>query len=139
MKSIGTKSIAVLALAIVASGALADTKQHQAEELARFRSYVGAPVDEFRLVNIFQTQIVGDTDVVVWPTVNTAYLLTVDKPCSNLSFAHGVALTQEQSMKVGKAFDFVTFDHQRCRIAEIRPVDYKAMLKAGKETHASGT
>ncbi len=139
MNSIRTKVIASLVLATVACGALADTKEHQAEELARFRSFAGAPVDEFRLVDIFQTQIVGDVNVVVWPTINTAYLLTVEKPCNNLSFAHGFALTQEQSMKVSKTFDSVTFDGQRCRITEIQPIDYKAMLKAGKENHASGT
>ena len=143
MNSIKTRLIASLVLGIAASGAMADTKEHQADELARFRSFAGAPVDEFRLVDIFQTQIVGDTNVVVWPTINTAYLLTVDKPCNNLSFAHGFALTQEQTMKVSKAFDFVKFDNQRCRITEIRPVDYKAMLKAdkaaGKDSHASGT
>jgi hypothetical protein len=138
MKPIGTKLIASLVLGTLASGVVADTKEHQAEELARFSSFAGAPVDEFHLVNIFQTQIVGDNNVVVWPTINTAYLLTVDKPCNNLSFAHGFAVTQEQSMKVSKAFDFVKFDNQRCRISEIRPVDYKAMLKADK-AHASGT
>jgi Family of unknown function (DUF6491) len=138
MNSIGTKWVASLALGIVASGAMADTKEHQAEELARFRSFAGAPVDEFSLVNVFQTQIVGDTNVVVWPTINTAFLLTVDKPCINLSFAHGFALTQEQTMKVSKRFDFVKFDGQRCRITEIRPVDYKAMLEADKKDHASG-
>jgi hypothetical protein len=138
MKSIGMKGLVLLALGIAASSALADTKEHQAEELARFRSFAGAPVDEFNLVNVFQTQIVGDTNVVVWPTINTAYLLTVDKPCSNLSFAHGFAVTQEQAMKVSKNFDFIKFDNQRCRITEIRPVDYKAMLKAGKKAQASG-
>jgi Family of unknown function (DUF6491) len=139
MNSIKTKSLAVLMLATLASSAMADTKEHQADELARFRSFAGAPVDEFKMVNVFQTQIVGDSNVVVWPTISTAYLLTVDQPCSNLSFAHGFAVTQEQTMKVSKAFDFVTFDHQRCRITEIRPVDYKAMLKADKENQASGT
>ena len=142
MNAIKSKWVAGLVLAALASGAMADTKEHQAEELARFRSFAGAPVDEFPMVDVFQTQIVGDANVVVWPTINTAYLLTVDKPCSNLSFAHGFALTQQQTMKVSKAFDFLTFDHQRCRITEIRPVDYKAMLKAdkaaGKDDHASG-
>jgi uncharacterized protein DUF6491 len=143
MNSMKTKLLASLLLGTLASGTMADTKEHQAEELARFRSFAGAPVDEFHMVDVFQTQIVGDANVVVWPTINTAYLLTVDKPCNNLSFAHGFALTQEQSMKVSKAFDFLEFDHQRCRITEIRPVDYKAMLKsdkaAGNEAHASGT
>ncbi len=143
MIPIKTKLAPVLMLALPACGAMADTKEHQAEELARFRSFAGAPVDEFKMVDVFQTQIVGDNNVVIWPTINTAYLLTVDKPCSNLSFAQGFAVTQEQSMKVSKAFDLVYFDHQRCRITEIRPVDYKALLKAdkaaGKDTHASGT
>ena len=143
MNSMRTKLIASLVLAVLASCAMADTKEHQADELARFRSFAGAPVDEFHMVDVFQTQIVGDTNVVVWPTINTAYLLTVDKPCNNLSFAHGFAVTQEQKMKVSKAFDFVKFGNQRCRITEIQPVDYKAMLKAdkasGKEAHASGT
>ncbi len=130
MNSNKTKLIATLALAISASGAWADSAEHQADELARFRRFAGAPVDEFNLVNIFQTQIVGDTEVVVWPTINTAYLLTVDSPCNNLAFAHGFVLTQEQAMRVSKRFDFVTFGGQRCRISEIRPVDYKAMLKA---------
>ena len=142
MNTIKTKLFVSLALAMLASGAVADTQEHQADELARFRSYAGAPVDEFRLVDIFQTQIVGDANVVVWPTINTAYLLTVDKPCNNLSFAHGFSLTQEQSMTVSKALDFLTFDHQRCRITQIQPVDYKAMLKAdkaaGNDGHASG-
>lgn len=132
MNSIRMKLIASLVLAICASGALADSAEHQADELARFRSFAGAPVDEFNLVNIFQTQIVGDAQVVVWPTINSAYLLTVDQPCNNLAFAHGFTVTQEQSMRVSKHFDFVTFGGTRCRITEIRPVDYKAMLKADK-------
>ena len=112
--------------------AFADTREHQADELARFKQYAGAPVDDFRMVDVFQTQIVGDWNVVVWPTITTAYLITVDKTCSNLQWAKGFAVTQETSMKVTKTFDFITFDHQRCKIAEIRPVDYKAMLKDDK-------
>ena len=132
------KCLAPLALGVVMSSALGDTTEHQAQELARFSNFAGPPVDEFRMVEVYQTQIVGENNVVVWPTINTAYLLTVEKPCTNLAWAHGFAITQEQAMKVSKRFDFVKFDGQRCRITDIRPVDYKAMLKAAKSDQASG-
>lgn len=119
-------------LCAASPAARADTREHQADELARFKQYAGAPVDEFRMVDVFQTQIVGDKNVVVWPMINTAYLLTVDKPCVNLEWAKGFGVTQEMSMKVTKRFDFITFDNRKCKIAEIRPVDYKAMLKDDK-------
>jgi hypothetical protein len=125
-------SAGTIFLCAAALPALADTREHQADELARFKQYTGSPVDDFRMVDVFQTQIVGDWNVVVWPTVNTAYLITVDKTCSNLGWAKGFAVTQETSMKVTKTFDFITFDHQRCKIVEIRPVDYKAMLNDDK-------
>ncbi|MEP6483585.1 MAG: DUF6491 family protein [Rudaea sp.] len=115
--------------------ASADTQAHQAEELARFQRYAGAPVDEFRMVDVFQTQIVGARNVVVWPRVNQAYLVTVDKTCAKLEWAHGFSITQEMSMKVTKQFDFIEFDHQRCKITEIEPIDYKAMLKDDKTSN----
>ena len=119
-------------LGIASMPALADPREHQADELARFKQYAGAPVDDFRMVDVFQTQIVGDWNVIVWPTINTAYLITVDKTCAKLEWAKGFVVTQETSMRVTKTFDFITFDHQRCKIIEIRPVDYKAMLKDDK-------
>lgn len=131
-----SKSMFVLAAGAIVLGAAsiaaADTRAHQADELARFKKYAGSPVDDFKMVDVVQTQIVGDWNVVVWPTVSSAYLITVDKTCSNLQWAKGFTVTQETSMKVTKTFDFIAFDHQRCKIVEIRPVDYKAMLKDDK-------
>lgn len=129
--------IAAVILGIASMSAFADTHAHQMDELARFKQYAGLPVDEFKMVDVFQTQIVGDKNVVVWPAINVAYLITVDKPCLKLEWATGFAVTQETSMKVTKAFDFVTFDNQRCKIIEIRPVDYKAMLKDDKDKKAT--
>ncbi len=126
----------------VSVSALADTHEHQMDELARFKQYAGAPVDEFKMVDVFQTQIVGDKNVVVWPAINAAYLITVDKPCLKLEWATGFGVTQKMRMKVTKQFDFITFDDQRCKIVQIRPVDYKAMLrddKATKTNQAGGT
>jgi hypothetical protein len=120
-----------------AVNASADTHDHQLEVLARFTKYAGAPVEQFHMVDVFQTQIVGDRNVVVWPLINEAFLITVEKPCVNLEWAKGFGLTQETSMTVTKRFDFIEFGSQKCKITEIRPVDYKAMLKADKEANPS--
>ena len=133
---------AAIFLGVVSMLAFADTHEHQMDELARFKHYAGAPVDEFRMVDVFQTQIVGDRNVVVWPAINVAYLITVDAPCSKLEWAKAFGVTQHMRMKVTKSFDFVTFDNQRCKIAEIRPVNYKAMLgddRAKNTTQTGGT
>ena len=39
-------------------------------------------------------------------------------------------------MKVTKKFDFIEFGNQRCKITEILPVDYKAMLNEDKKPAA---
>ena len=120
--------IAVAAL-LVTGLARADTAAYQAQQLAKYEKFAGAPVNEFPMFSLWQWQIVGPEKVVVWPTVNTAYMLTVDKPCSRLQWTNALGVTQTQSMKVSTRFDFVTFEHQRCRIVEIQPIDYKAMRK----------
>ncbi len=123
---------AVLGL-FVAGFARADTAAYQAQQLARYQKYAGAPVSEFTMVDMYQWQVVGPEKLVVWPTINTAYLLTVDKPCVRLQWTNGLALTQQMRMKVTNKFDFVQFEHQDCKIVEIRPIDYKAMLKDDRE------
>ncbi len=133
--------LVVAAASIGAGRVFADTKEHQAEELARFRQFAGEPVAEFRMLDVFQTQIVGERNVVVWPLINRAYLITVENPCVNLEWAHGFAVTQEMAMTVSRKFDFIKFGNQKCKISEIRPVDYKAMLKSDRDrkSQASGT
>jgi len=124
----------VLGLAIVlfAGTALADTRAYEKEELARFRQFAGAPIDEFTMFEMWQWQVLSPTDLVVWSTIRDAYLLKVDKTCNNLEWTHGLSVTQEMIRKVTQKFDFVVFARERCKITQIQPIDYKAMLKAGK-------
>jgi hypothetical protein len=131
-----------LAFAIIALVAItpvrADTSAYMAQQLARYQKYAGAPVEDFPIIDLWQWQVVGKEKIVVWPTINTAYLITVDKPCPRLEWTRGLSITQNMSMHVTRRFDSVNFEHQRCRIAEIRPIDYKALradekaAKAGK-------
>ncbi len=129
----------VLPLALLAFGlgsiapqARADTAAYQASQLAKFEKYAGAPVREFPMVNMWKWQVVGPEKLVVWPKINTAYLLTVAKPCVRLQWTNALGVSQVMSMKVTKTFDYVAFEHQRCKILKIQPIDRAAMRKAEK-------
>jgi len=121
-----------MALALLAGVAHADTREHEDEEFARNKQYAGAPIDEFPMFRMWKWQVVGPERIVIWSTINDAYLVRVEKPCVRLEWTHAVVVTQKMRQKVSKKFDYVVFGNQRCKIDEILPVDYKAMLKDGK-------
>ncbi|HET8941373.1 MAG TPA: DUF6491 family protein [Rudaea sp.] len=123
------RTVCALALGAVCFSSLvhADTAAYQAKQLAKFERYAGPPIDQFSMTSLYQWQVVGAQNVVVWPTINTAYLLTVEKPCTLLRWTNALGISQEMSMKVTQKFDFVAFDHQRCPISKIQPIDYKAL------------
>jgi len=121
-----------MALALLAGVAHADTREHEDEEFARYKQYAGAPIDEFPMFRMWKWQVVGPERIVIWSTINDAYLVRVEKPCVRLEWTHAVVVTQKMRQKVLKKFDYVVFGNQRCKIDEILPVDYKAMLKDGK-------
>jgi hypothetical protein len=134
------KHVAAALAAVLLSGATAaqaDTAEYMKEQLARYEQYAGEPVDEFRMFSLWKWQVVGPTHLVAWSTIKDAYLIRVDKACSNLAWTKGLGITQNERQKVSRRFDFVTFGSQRCKIEEIRPVDIKAMHKAS-ESAANG-
>jgi len=126
------KTIIPLALLMFSafSSAFADTAEHQSEQFARFSRFAGAPTDKFTMVDMYQWQVVGPQDVVIWPTIKEAFLIKVDQPCSRLQWTHALGVTQSQKWTVSRRFDFVTAGGDRCRIVEMRPVDIAAMRKA---------
>ncbi|MBS0556608.1 MAG: hypothetical protein JSR27_04245 [Proteobacteria bacterium] len=119
-----------------ATCAHADTSARMAQQLALYEKYAGAPIERFPMVNLWQWQAVGKEKVVVWSMVNKAYLITVYKPCIDLDWTPAIGIKQNSSMHVDAKFDAIVFDHQHCRIQEIRPIDYKALRadeKAAKD------
>lgn len=123
----------VLASVVAAPAAVAQTRATQEQNLERFEKYAGAPVDEFEFWSLYKWQLVGPEKVVVWSTISDAYLITVAKPCAGLEFARGIGVTSKQRHIVSRKFDDVTYGNGRCQIAEIRPIDYKQMLKDGPD------
>lgn len=126
----------VLAGVVAAPAAVAQTRATQERNLERFEKYAGAPIDAFDFWSLYKFQLVGPEKVVVWSTINDAYLITVAKPCSGLEFARGIGVTSKQRHVVSRKFDYVTYGNGRCQIAEIRPIDYRQMLKDGPDQNA---
>ncbi len=124
---------AVLAVSLVLAGtsvALADTAKVQAENLARFERFAGQPVDSITYFQQQGWQPLGDTHFALWTGVNKVYLFQVAKPCINLSWASGIGLHAHMHTLRAR-FDYVQVQGQPCQIESIRPVDYRAMRKAG--------
>jgi len=118
---------------LLAAGAGAQTRKVQHENYERYARYAGDPVDEFHYWSMVQWSLVGPDKVIVWPTIAQAYLVTVEQPCAKLEWARSIGVTSRQPNLLSSKFDYVTFDNDRCRIAEIRPIDYRRMQKDERE------
>jgi len=114
---------------VVANGCAAglpSPAERDARNYAEFERHAGAPVQEFHFWQMDRWQSLGKEAIAVWTNPNEAYLIRVRQPCAGLDFANGVGVTST-GRRVNKNFDYVTFEHQRCQIAEIRPVDVKGL------------
>jgi len=122
------RSLLVLGL-VAANGCAAglpSPAERDARRYAQFERHAGAPVEEFHFWQMDRWESLGTEAIAVWTNPNEAYLIRVRPPCAGLDFANGVGVTST-GRRVSRSFDFVTFEHQRCRIAEIRPVDVKGL------------
>ena len=119
---------------LAAGVAHADTRATQQKNLEKYTPYLQAPVDDFTFWSLYKWQLVGPEKVVVWSTLKNAYLLTVEKPCTQLEWANGIGLTSVQSHQVTRRLDSVTAGDNSCRITKIQPIDLARMNKdaAGK-------
>jgi hypothetical protein len=120
--------IAGAAALLVALPGLAQQTASERTDLARYQRYAQAPVEHVRYFQIDGFQYLAPDTLAIWFGVNRLYLLTVETPCINLAFANGIGLTSENHV-LYRNFDFVTFDHQRCKILKIVPVDELKMKK----------
>ena len=102
-------------------------QQREQAQRDRYEAYAGPPVDHFTYLGHYDSwQPIGTNELVVWPSINQAYLIKVAPPCDNLQFANRVGLTSTAGT-VSARFDFVKIGGWRCPIQEMRPVDYLRM------------
>ncbi|HEX5488818.1 MAG TPA: DUF6491 family protein [Rhodanobacteraceae bacterium] len=134
----------VAGLALLSAGTfplpgLAQQTPSEAQDLARYRRYAEAPVDHVRYFQVNGFQYLAPDTLAIRFGVNELYLLKVQTPCARLAFANGIALTAKNNTLYSN-FDFVTFDHQRCKILGITPVnELKMKQDAGKAKAASAS
>jgi hypothetical protein len=126
----------LLILASIGACSTPPRKQADGQELERYMTYAGEPVASFSLLGgLDNWQSLSRDKVVVWTRPNEAYLLTVQMPCADLSFAQRIAVTSTGST-VSKGLDFVKVREQKCTIAEIRPLDYRRMQEDRRQKAA---
>jgi hypothetical protein len=99
----------------------------QQETQQQFMTYAGAPVERFSYLGQYNDwRALSSAQLVVWTSINDAYLVTVREPCINLQFTSRIGLTSTAGT-VTNRLDSVLVDRERCQITEIRPVDYRKM------------
>ncbi|GAA4867074.1 DUF6491 family protein [Luteimonas vadosa] len=130
--------LTALLLGVALLGACAtNAGLRESNNLALYQAHAGEPVDSFSYYgSISGWTLLGDTTLAVWPRPSRAYLLELHGPCSDLAFAHAIALSSRMG-QVHARFDDVTPLSRGstpfpCRIREIRPLDVKALKRAGK-------
>jgi hypothetical protein len=117
--------VAMTLLGVACSGIPQRINDQQLRE--QYLQYAGAPIDHFTYLSRYDSwRALSRTQLVVWTTMNDAYLLTVREPCINLQFTQRIGLSSTAGT-VSNGLDFVLVDHDRCQITEIRPVEYKQM------------
>ena len=101
-------------------------RQDGQPQLDRYLRYAGAPIDRFTYLGRYDSwQGLSRNQLVVWTSMNDAYLLTVADICTGLQFAQRIGISSTGGTV--SRLEAVTFDHQSCPISEIRPVDYRKM------------
>lgn len=125
---IAMAAVAIGALGLLAGCAGPSPREREAARLAQFESVAEPPVDSFRFWTLHKWESLGPEAIAVWTRLNEAYLLRVERPCFGLEYARAIAVSSTANT-VTRRFDTVNFDHQKCRIAEIRPVDAKAVKR----------
>jgi Family of unknown function (DUF6491) len=116
------------ALTLVACSAVSQRAAKDQAERDRYVSYASAPIDQFTYLGRFDSwHALSRNELVVFTTINDAYLLRVWQPCIGLQFATRVGVSSTGGT-VHRGLDSVLVDGQRCPIDEIRPVDYRRML-----------
>ena len=93
--------------------------------LARYEPYLEEPVDSFTMFRHDSWEPLNRNQLVLYTTMNDAYLLTVMGPCYELPFAQTVGVTTTGSSVT--RFDSVIVRGNRCPITEIQPIDVHRM------------
>lgn len=127
----------LIAAALLAACSGIPLQQREAAERSRFEAYAGKPVDRLTWLTHYEGwEPISPDQLVVWTDINQAYLITVFHPCTDLMFAHRIALTPFANT-IYAHFDAVHVEGWRCMINTIQPVDYLRMVHDARAQRAA--
>jgi Family of unknown function (DUF6491) len=95
--------------------------------LSRYEPYIGAPVKSFTAFRQDSWQPISRTQLVLWTSINDAYLLTISNNCPDLKFANSVRVTSTGSSI--STHDRVIVRGNSCWIQTIQPIDVRQMRR----------
>jgi hypothetical protein len=119
------KNLLALALtAAVASGCTSGLSRSSGDRvLERYESYIGEPIRGFTAFRMQSWQPVSRTQLILWTSINDAYLLTISNNCPELMFTDSVQVTSTASGV--STLDQVRVGGDRCPIQKIQPIDIR--------------
>ncbi len=123
------KTLLALALvAAVASGCASGLSRSSGDQvLERYEPYIGEPIRGFTAFRMQSWQPVSRTQLILWTSINDAYLLTVSNNCPELMFTESVQVTSTASGV--STLDQVRVGSDRCPIEKIQPIDIRQWRK----------
>lgn len=94
----------------------------------RYEAYAGEPISSFNYFGRFDGwRPLGRDRLAVWMSGGDGYLLTVEPPCLDLEYATAIGITTQIGHIVTSGLDSVRVGRERCRILNIRPLDYRGL------------
>jgi hypothetical protein len=102
-------------------------RQDPEQVRSRYEAYAGASIDHFTWLGRYDGwEALSADELVLFASVNNAYLLKVSPPCNDLRGAERVGFTSTGG-SVYARLDSLTTRSWRCRILQIRKLDYRRM------------
>jgi hypothetical protein len=131
--------LALALIAVVASGCASGISRSRGDQaLERYEPYVGEPIDGFTAFRQQSWQPVSRNQLILWTTINDAYLLTITNNCPDLEFSNSIGVSSTVN-RISR-FDHVTVRGDRCLIQKIQPIDmraYRQDRKANEDKQSS--
>jgi len=125
------RCLALALLAFMLAGCAANrVGERQQARLDLAESLAGDPVDSIWYQRLHNWEPLSEERLLVWTRINEAYLLDVQRPCSELEWAQAISIPT-MSRQIRANFDSVHVRNQRCRITRIREVDARALREGG--------
>ena len=117
--------LALTLVAVIASACASSGLQRSRGEqiLERYDGYIGEPVRGFTAFRQESWQPVSRNQLILWTSINDAYLLTISNNCPDLMFTNAVSVSSTTSEI--STLDFVTVRGDRCAIQKIQPIDVR--------------